>query len=113
MYSYQTPGVVAHLTAGLGCPNGCDFCCTSHFFKRKYVPFLKTGREIYEAMRSMERKGEEAGDNMRGFILIDEDLFLFKRRALEFVECVREGGKPLSVMGFGSVRGLSQFRTAM
>lgn len=109
MYSYQPDGVVAHLTAGLGCPNGCDFCCTSHFFKRKYVPFLKTGREIYEAVRLMERKGEEAGDNIRGFILIDEDFFLFKRRAMEFLECVREGGKPLSMMGFGSVRGLSQF----
>ena len=21
--------------AGLGCPNGCDFCCTSYFFKRE------------------------------------------------------------------------------
>jgi haloalkane dehalogenase len=32
MYSFQRNSKVAHLTAGLGCPNGCDFCCTSHFF---------------------------------------------------------------------------------
>jgi len=27
---------------GLGCPNGCDFCCTSHFFKRKHIRLLPT-----------------------------------------------------------------------
>ncbi|MEE8349227.1 MAG: hypothetical protein V3R94_06640 [Acidobacteriota bacterium] len=109
MYSYQQNAQVAHLTAGLGCPNGCDFCCTSHFFKRKYVPYLKTGREIYQQIRSMERQAAEHGDELSGVILIDEDFFLYKRRAQEFLECVREGGKPLNIMGFGSIRGLSQF----
>ena len=109
MYSFQQDAKVAHLTAGLGCPNGCDFCCTSHFFKRKYLSYLKTGREIYEEIIAMERRAEEQGDKLSGVILIDEDFFLFKRRAQEFLECVREGGKPLNIMGFGSVRGLSHF----
>ena len=30
--------------AGLGCPNGCDFCCTSHFFSRKHIKLLPTGQ---------------------------------------------------------------------
>lgn len=109
MYSFQRKAKVAHLTAGLGCPNGCDFCCTSHFFKRKYLPYLKTGREIYQELRAMERQAEEHGDTLSGMILIDEDFFLYKRRAKEFLECVREGGKPFNIMAFGSVRGLSQF----
>ena len=109
MYSFQQDAKVAHLTAGLGCPNGCDFCCTSHFFKRQYLSYLKTGREIYEEILAMERRAEEQGDKLSGVILIDEDFFLFKRRAQEFLECVREGGKPLNIMGFGSVRGLSHF----
>jgi haloalkane dehalogenase len=109
MYSFQPDAKVAHLTAGLGCPNGCDFCCTSHFFKRKYLSYLKTGREIYEEILAMERRAEEQGDKLSGVILIDEDFFLYKRRAREFLECVREGGKPLNIMGFGSVRGLSHF----
>jgi len=109
MYSFQQDAKVAHLTAGLGCPNGCDFCCTSHFFKRKYVSYLKTGREIYEEILAMERRAEEQGDKLTGMVFIDEDFFLYKRRAQEFLECVREGGKPLNIMGFGSVRGLSQF----
>lgn len=109
LYSYQQPSKVGHLTAGLGCPNGCDFCCTSHFFKRNYVSFLGSGREIYEEIMSIQRQAEEHGDTLSSFIFIDEDFFLFKKRAREFLECVREGGKPLSLMGFGSVRGLSQF----
>jgi len=109
MYSFQGDAKVAHLTAGLGCPNGCDFCCTSHFFKRKYLPYLKTGREIYHEILAMEHRAEEHGDKLSGVVLIDEDFFLFKKRAREFLECVREGGRPLNLMGFGSVRGLSQF----
>ncbi len=109
VYSFQRNAKVGHLTAGLGCPNGCDFCCTSHFFKRKYLPYLKTGREIYQELRSMERQAQERGDRLTGMVFIDEDFFLYKRRAQEFLECVREGGKPLNIMGFGSVRGLSHF----
>jgi haloalkane dehalogenase len=109
VYSYSLKTNVAHITAGLGCPNGCDFCCTSHFFKRKYIPFVKTGRELHKVVLDMERKAEEAGDVLSGFILIDEDFFLQEKRAREFLQCVRERGKPLSIMGFGSVRGLSKF----
>ena len=108
-YSYPLKTKVAHITGGLGCPNGCDFCCTSHFFKRKYIPFVKSGRELYETMKMMEHKARDAGDELSGFIVIDEDFFLHAKRAREFLQCVREGGKPLSIMGFGSVRGLSQF----
>ncbi len=109
IYSYPLKTKVAHITGGLGCPNGCDFCCTSHFFKRKYVPFAKTGQELYNALQQMERSSKIAGDILSGFILIDEDFFIHTRRAREFLHCVRKGGKPLSIMGFGSIKGLSQF----
>ncbi len=107
--SHQLPSVVGHVTAGLGCSNGCDFCCTSHFFKQKYVPFLKTGREIYEALLETRARARADGKEMNGFIVIDEDFFLHQRRAREFLDCVREGGESFGLMGFGSVRGLSQF----
>jgi hypothetical protein len=107
--SYPLKTKVAHVTSGLGCPNGCDFCCTSHFFKRKYIPFVKTGKELYRLLLDMEKQAEKAGDVLSGFILIDEDFFLHEKRAREFLQCVRENRKPLSIMGFGSVRGLSQF----
>lgn len=109
VYSYPLKTKVAHITGGLGCPNGCDFCCTSHFFKRKYIPFVQSGRQLYETILLMEQKARDAGEELSGFIIIDEDFFLQAKRAREFLACVREGGRPFSIMGFGSVRGLSQF----
>jgi hypothetical protein len=109
VYSYARGTKVAHITGGLGCPSGCDFCCTSHFFNRQYVPFVESGRELYETVLLMEQKAKRAGDDLSGFIVIDEDFFTQARRAREFLQCVREGGKQLSIMGFGSVRSLSRF----
>lgn len=109
VYSFPLKTKVAHITGGLGCPNGCDFCCTSHFFKRQYVPFIKSGRELYDTMRFMERKAREKDEALSGFIFIDEDFFIHEKRAREFLDCVREGGVSASVMGFGSIRGLSRF----
>jgi hypothetical protein len=109
VFSYPLNTHVAHITGGLGCPNGCDFCCTSHFFKRRYVPFIRSGRELYETILLMEQKARDAGDSLSGFIIIDEDFFIHAKRAREFLACVREGGRSLSLMGFGSARGLSQF----
>ena len=90
--------------AGLGCPNGCDFCCTSYFFKRKHVRLLPTGRDIY---RVIERYLEiEPGMSI---VVLDEDFLLNKKRALEFRDCVLEGGKPLSIFVFASVRAISKY----
>ena len=109
VYSFPLKTKVAHITGGLGCPNGCDFCCTSHFFNRKYIPFIQSGRELHDTMRLMEHKAREAGDTLSSFIFIDEDFFIHETRAREFLNCVREAGVSSSIMGFGSVRGLSRF----
>ncbi len=109
VYSYPLKTKVAHITGGLGCPNGCDFCCTSHFFKRQYIPFIKRGRDLYEIMALMQSRARRAGHSLSGFVFIDEDFFLHEKRAREFLQCVRRGGVSFSIMGFGSVRGLSQF----
>jgi hypothetical protein len=90
--------------AGLGCPNGCDFCCTSHFFKRRHVRLLPTGRDIY---RVIERYWDiEPGMSM---VVLDEDFLVNKKRALEFRDCVLQGGRPLSMFVFSSVRAISQY----
>lgn len=109
LFSCKRSTKVAHITSGLGCPNGCDFCSTSHFFKRRYIPFAETGKELYGAIVRMEQEARKSGDDLGGFILIDEDFFLQKRRAREYLECVRREGRAFSIMGFGSIRGLSQF----
>jgi len=109
---YQLPTVVGHVAAGLGCANGCDFCCTSHFFKRKYVRLRNSGSDVYDALIETQERAEREGYQLKSFALIDEDFFLYKQRAEAFLEAVRRGGKPLSIFGFGSVKGLSQFTAA-
>jgi hypothetical protein len=90
--------------AGLGCPSGCDFCCTSHFFKRKHIRLLATGRDLYSVI---ERYVDiEAAMSI---VIIDEDFLLNRKRALEFRDCVLAGGRSLSIFAFASVKAISQY----
>lgn len=90
--------------AGLGCPNGCDFCCTSHFFSRKHIRLLPEGKDIYAvAQRYLDVNPALV------LLIIDEDFLLNKKRAMEFRDCVMKGGKTLSIFAFSSVKALSQY----
>jgi radical SAM superfamily enzyme YgiQ (UPF0313 family) len=89
--------------AGLGCPHGCDFCCTSHFFKRHHVRLLPTGDDIY---RVIDRYLEiDPGMNLA---IIDEDFLVARDRATRLRELVLERGRPLSIFAFATVRSLSR-----
>jgi radical SAM superfamily enzyme YgiQ (UPF0313 family) len=90
--------------AGLGCPNGCDFCCTSHFFSRKHIKLLPSGRDMYNVV---ERYFDL--DPSLVFLIIDEDFLLNKKRAMEFRECVLQGGKRPSIFAFSSIKAISQY----
>jgi len=90
--------------AGLGCPNGCDFCCTSHFFSRKHIKLLPTGRDIYNVVERYFNL-----DPNLVFLIIDEDFLLNKKRAMEFRDCVLQGGKKPSIFAFSSVKAISQY----
>ncbi|MEW6742703.1 MAG: cobalamin-dependent protein [Planctomycetota bacterium] len=90
--------------AGLGCPNGCDFCCTSHFFRRRHIKLLPTGRDIYAVVERYLKL-----DPNMPFVILDEDFLLNRRRAMEFRDCVLRGGKPISVFVFSSLRAISQY----
>ena len=90
--------------AGLGCPNGCDFCCTSHFFSRKHIPLLPTGRDIYNVIE----RGLDLDPSLV-FLIIDEDFLLNKKRAMEFRDCVLQGARKPSIFAFSSVKAISQY----
>ena len=90
--------------AGLGCPNGCDFCCTSHFFKRQHIRLLPTGDDIF---RVVERYLEV--DERMSLAILDEDFLLAKDRATRLRELVLQRGTPLSIFAFASVKALSRY----
>jgi len=85
--------------AGLGCPNGCDFCCTSHYFKRHHIRLLPTGDDIF---RVVERYLEV--DPGMSMAILDEDFLLAKDRAVRMRELVLARGTPLSIFAFASVK---------
>ncbi|HXH94576.1 MAG TPA: hypothetical protein VNN25_23565 [Thermoanaerobaculia bacterium] len=89
---------------GLGCPNGCDFCCTSHFFKRKHIRLLDTGRDIYRVIERYQEIEPEMS-----MVILDEDFLLNRSRALELRDCVVAGGKALSIFAFASIKAISQY----
>ncbi len=90
--------------AGLGCPSGCDFCCTSHFFKRRHIRLLPTGGDI---LGVIERYLEI--DPKIAILILDEDFLLNRKRAMEFREAVIRSGKTLSIFAFASIRAISQY----
>ncbi|MBI5622230.1 MAG: hypothetical protein HY924_00480 [Elusimicrobia bacterium] len=92
---------------GLGCPHGCDFCCTSHFYKRQHIRLLATGRDVYAVM---ERYLDHDPD--MAFVILDEDFLINKTRAMEFRDCVMRSGKAISLFVFGSFKALSQYQTS-
>ncbi|MDQ7825556.1 MAG: hypothetical protein RDV48_22340 [Candidatus Eremiobacteraeota bacterium] len=99
------------IAAGLGCPNGCEFCLTSHYFKCRHLPFLKTGKEIYE---TMQRLGKDMpvgiGIGSKGFLIIEEDFLLDEKRVRELAEYTRKEIKvPLRFSCFGSAKAVSRY----
>lgn len=103
VFGWEVSGT-GKIFAGLGCPNGCDFCCTSHFFSRKHIKLLPTGRDIYNVV---ERYYDLNPSLV--FLILDEDFLLNKKRAMEFRECVLAGDKRPSIFAFSSIKAISQF----
>jgi hypothetical protein len=89
---------------GLGCPNGCDFCCTSHFFKRRHIPLLPTGRDVFEVLKAYR----EVDPEMQ-FTVLDEDFLLNKRRAMELRELLLASHMTADLFVFASVKALSMY----
>ncbi len=86
------------IVTSLGCTRGCDFCSPSHFFGKKHITLLKTGRDIFNEMQRLEKKY-----NTTAFGLVGDDNFLLNRkRAKELHDLIVESGKPYSYGTFGS-----------
>lgn len=106
LFSIPVPGNTGYVFAGLGCPNGCDFCATSHYFKQKYIMFLPDGPSILSAIEGL--RGKHPG--MDKFWINDEDFFLNEERGRGFLEAIRKSAlPPLSISIFSSVKGLSKY----
>ena len=90
--------------AGLGCPNGCDFCCTSHFFKRKHIRLLPPAAISTASSSATWRSSRGCRWSSR------TSGFSSNREACpRAAYCVIAGGRALSIFAFASVKAISQY----
>lgn len=69
------------LVPGVGCVNGCSFCCTSHFFGKQSISFLSSGKELFDTCcRIADERGSEE------FAIMDENFLKDRKRAMEFLD---------------------------
>ncbi|MBN2385294.1 cobalamin-dependent protein [bacterium] len=91
------------IVPGTGCANACRFCCTSHFFGKKYTAFLKTGREIFDLCQKIE---QELG--VTDFFIMDENFLKQEERARELLACMESHNKAWSFGIFSSAETINR-----
>ncbi|HPC83634.1 MAG TPA: radical SAM protein [Thermoanaerobaculaceae bacterium] len=92
------------LVPGVGCVNGCRFCCTSHFFGRAYTPYLATGRELFEtACRIADARGTDE------FFVMDENFLKDRARALELLDLMERHRRYFGFHIFSSAEAIAAF----
>jgi len=98
--------VAATLIPSVGCPMGCNFCTTSSFFggKGKFLNFYETGRELFDVMSGMERSL-----GVHSFFVMDENFLLYRRRAMQLLDCMKEGGKSWELYVFSSANAIARY----
>ena len=106
IFSIPIPTGSGFVFAGLGCPNGCEFCATSYYFDRRYLPFLPDGPAVLGAIQQMRRQHP----GIVNFYITDEDFLLDQARGRGFLEAIRSSDLPaVSISLLSSVKGVSQY----
>jgi len=97
------PAVVA---PSVGCPLGCDFCCTSAFFggKGKVHSFFKDGDELFDALCAIDAQLHSSA-----FFMLDENFLLHRDRALQLLARMRKQDKSWVFYVFSSANAIAQY----
>jgi hypothetical protein len=97
------PGCIIPIS--VGCPNGCDFCTTSHHFHRRVHRFVKDGHHLLDRIREAH---EKLGVNKVAIIAED---FILERDIIDVL--IKEVPKldfPLKLSGFASLKAISHYK---
>ncbi len=92
------------LMTGVGCPNKCRFCCTTHNFDFAHIPFFKTGKELFDICVSMEKKF-----GCIDFFVMDENFLKNKTRAFELLDLMKKNNKQYYFGIFSSAEAVKDF----
>jgi len=96
----------ATIIPSVGCPMGCNFCATSHFFggKGKFINFYETGDQLFDVMAETER---ETG--VRSFFISDENFLLYRKRAMRLLELMKKNDKSWAIYCFSSANAIRKY----
>ncbi len=96
----------ATIIPSVGCPMGCNFCTTSAFFggKGKFLNFYETGEDLFRIMCEMETTMK-----VRSFFIMDENFLLYKKRAMELLDCMKAKGKAWALYVFSSANAIRKY----
>jgi radical SAM superfamily enzyme YgiQ (UPF0313 family) len=96
----------ATIIPSVGCPMGCNFCTTSAFFggKGKFLNFYDKGDDLFEVMAQMEKKLK-----VQSFFMMDENFLLYRKRALELLERMKEHNKSWALYVFSSANAIRKY----
>jgi len=96
----------ATIISSVGCPLGCNFCTTSAFFggKGRFVNYYERGRDLFEVMCQAEKTL-----GVSAFFMMDENFLLYKRRALELLDCMKRHGKAWALYVFSSANAIRKY----
>lgn len=87
----------AVLVPGVGCPNACRFCATSHFFDKRYTAYFDNGRQLFEQCVALEKRL-----GVQEFFVMDENFLKRPERAKELLSCMEAHGKTYGFAIFSS-----------
>jgi radical SAM superfamily enzyme YgiQ (UPF0313 family) len=104
-YVYGAPimGKAGIIIPGVGCQNSCRFCATSHKFERQYIPFLRTGRDIFLTCSKSEKIL-----GVDDFTMMDENFCKDPYRARQLLEEMEKHGKAYTFSTFSSAETIKQ-----
>lgn len=96
----------ATIVPSVGCPLGCNFCTTSAFFggKGRFVNFYQRGEDLFRVMC-----GAEQALGVSSFFMMDENFLLYKRRAVELLDCMKRHQKAWALYVFSSANAIRKY----
>jgi haloalkane dehalogenase len=93
----------------LGCPNGCEFCCTSAMYKKEKI-YVATPEETFENMKHNCRRN---GGGATSTALMDENLLMndeYVHRLGKLIQEDKEFGlRKLSYFCFSDLRSITKY----
>jgi len=104
--SMERGHLVSMISTGVGCYEKCDFCSTGQFFEGGYIPFVNTGREIFEIMERQEK-----GFGVKRFAFVgDENFFKEEDKVKELHSLIVEREKDYEIsLSFSSANNLVKY----